>query len=167
MALTAQLNGAQQRLLNVIHRNRELRADKALEILPGYGPDVVDDLARTGHIVARTAMGRDDDIRATPTSSWKTLYLQLTPRGNVWVVTDPWNRLLAQVVERRPMSLADADAADEQMVRQAWDDGYVTLHYAGDLRETKFSGDGRYEFRHARDFVLMATSKARHALGLT
>lgn len=97
---------------------------------------------------------------------------KLTPSGRRAVEGDPVSMLLRHVLRLQRAG----NKRDRQLFRLhhvglnfgtiqlAWDSGYLTVHYAGDERECHTLGD--YEFRHARDFLVRVTSKARdHAIG--
>jgi hypothetical protein len=102
-------------------------------------------------------------------------YFHLTANGRQWLANDPMTGLLRAAFDARRRGLRLDEAvrlSDEDTVRRAWDDGLLTLHHAGDLRETTFSGSGtrvaylRYVFRHAGDFTLLPdANKIRNMLG--
>lgn len=168
MALTLAINIRQQRLMNVVYGLQNVRADRAMQAANVDAAEIYQ-LQGARLILAYDLRGHGADLLAMPTSALLCVFLQPTPLGVDWVTGDPMNVLLKalDIAPQRQMTLCDATRdADEQTVRDAVDQGFASLHYAGDLRRAKFdTGDGRYEFRHARDFVIQATPKIRRALG--
>jgi hypothetical protein len=95
----------------------------------------------------------------------KLFNFRITDHGRWWVGGDPLSVLLGSVwmAPSRRMRLHEAlGFSDRPTIVAAVDGGYLTACYA-DGHETQLRGD--YEFRHARDFSLRATSKVRNVLG--
>jgi hypothetical protein len=95
--------------------------------------------------------------------------LRLTNLGTLWVQGNLTNRLL-RAVDSTPQGRYDLRDAlqsceDDAVIVGVVSDGYATLHYKGDTRETRFIGNGREQFAHGADYVLIATSKIRTVLG--
>lgn len=99
--------------------------------------------------------------------------LRLTGKGISWVVTDPENKLLRAIDAARSGSYdlraASRDCDDDALIISVVENGYATLHYKGDLKETKFvrgiGGRLAHQFVHGADYVLIPTTKMRRVLG--
>lgn len=95
--------------------------------------------------------------------------LRLTNMGIHWVVNSAENKLLRRIdaAPRGRYDLRDAsrDCDDDNIIMGVVANGYATLHFKGDQQETQFVGDGRRQFAHGGDYVLIPTVKMRRVLG--
>lgn len=169
MAVTTALKAAQRRLLNYLYDYGDVpmnwvqrRVDvERSGIEPVFLAGLIEALDDDGEVIdypGTTALGR------------ATVKLRLTSAGKIWVKDDPTNRLLRLIdrVGTLRLSRAVREAGEDAriIILDHVQQGYLTLHYAGDLRETQFnSHDGRYEFQFADDFRLLSTAKIRTVLG--
>ena len=175
-SITANLSPAQCRLLNVLHDTGAsapgMSARKAKQAADIDHADVIG-LALAGLVEARRQPR--GDLVDIPSATSTLLYvggttLRQTNLGISWVRENPRNALLRALDEfaRGRFILTEAKKVhnDRGVIVSLVSYGFARLHYAGDLRETKFSeDDGAYEFRHPGDFALIATSKIRTVLG--
>lgn len=172
-SITANLSSAQRRLMNVLHYHHDARgmsARRACKQVANADHDEVIGLA----LADMVEVFRGDRRLDVVASGSLGLYLggtvmRLTNLGILWVQDNPLNKLLRAIESksRGQFDLRDASEAcdDDRVILGAWSDGYATLHYKGDGQETKFIGNGRDQFRHGADYVLVATPKIRTVLG--
>lgn len=178
-SITANLSPAQRRLMNVLFdtgRAAEGMSARSAKDAAEVGHDEVIGLALADLVEARTA-GRGELVDI-PSATSSLLYtrgtvLRLTGLGISWCRENPLNALLRALdtAPRGRFDLRDASAVcgDDDVIVSIVSDGYATLHFAGDLRETKFGGTRTHgvldEIRHGTDYVLIATPKIRTVLG--
>lgn len=91
----------------------------------------------------------------------------LTASGREWLRRDPVSAVMRPFVETgmRTMQLKAflrEHRGDRQQVTDAHAQGWVTVHYAGDLKETNLDD---YAFRHSADFTVIVTTQGRRAIG--
>jgi hypothetical protein len=167
---------AQRRLMNVLYETGPACsgavARQAKRLASADHEDVVG-LATADLVEGRTACrGELIDIPARGNALYVGGHtLRLTNLGISWCNENPLNRLLRTLDEaprgRFTLDKALAVVNDRNVIGAAVEhDGYAALHFAGDLRETKFGPrDGEYEFAHPKDYALIATPKIRTVLG--
>jgi hypothetical protein len=171
-SMTANLAPAQRRLMNVLYDHHDARGMNArrAKMAASVDHDEVVGLALADLIEAFRGDHRMDVVA----SGSIALYvggpiMRLTNHGIRWCSENPLNKLLRAIdaAPRGRYDLRDAshDCDDDAVIVGAWSDGYATLHFKGDGRETKFVGNGREQFAHGGDFVLIPTSKIRTVLG--
>lgn len=154
----------QRAALNVAYKLEPKGASaNHLAAYPGVDLDVIYEL------VGRALLNGPDreDLRS---GRMEDPRFYITPRGEAVRSADPLNQVLTTVFTSlaRKLRLDWASQAVEagdgrRVVAGAIDSGLLTLHFAGDDRETRRCGD--YEFRHGRDFYVKTTHKARDVLG--
>lgn len=180
-SMTANLAPAQRRLMNVLYDTGTscpgAEARRARKAAQCDHEDIVG-LAMADLVEARRNNG-DGPLVNIPAAR-HTLYfggtlLRLTNLGISWCGRNPLNKLL-RALDAAPRGrydltgrCASGDCDDDEMIVGIVTDGYATLHFGGDLRETKFQRNGaggtRYEFKHGADYVLIPTPKIRTVLG--
>ena len=171
-SITAKLSHEQRRLLNLVHDTPVGFADaRKMRTRAGIEHGEVIGLALADLIEAWRGTYRID----IPSSTHTLLYtgahtLRLTMVGTMWVTENPLNKLLRTMLEQPKGAFDLRDASDcvedDAVIIGAVGEGYATLHFKGDMKETKFDrAGGRYEFRHGADFVLCGTRKATAVLG--
>lgn len=150
-------------VLNIVHTTGPQGAGmNLLRAYPDITDDTVYDLVDAEYLTGPTRV----ELNYGLLHGEGDFRFRLTTRGRYWVTSDPTSCLLRDVLARnraggrsRPR-LADMLREHHRgTIVAACEAGYLTAHYAGDGRECRTLGD--YEFRHARDFALRITGKAR------